>query len=64
MDLSWRPSFGSDFNADFSVSFTERQQREQGIAFNYQREAPQSQGNQAPEIPTRLTPRIRMRAPP
>src|SRR5687768_10807532 len=53
----WASSFGSDFNFDFSVGFTEEQQREGGIAFNYRREAPlQSQGNQAPEIPTRATP--------
>src|SRR5262245_43852949 len=30
-------SFGSDFNADFSVEFTEAQQRE-GIEYNYRRE--------------------------
>ncbi len=35
----WASSFGGDFNADFSVGFTERQQRE-GIEYNYRREAP------------------------
>jgi predicted dithiol-disulfide oxidoreductase (DUF899 family) len=34
----WASSFGGDFNADFSVGFTEEQQRE-GIDYNYRREA-------------------------
>jgi predicted dithiol-disulfide oxidoreductase (DUF899 family) len=34
----WATSFGSDFNADFSVRFTEAQQRQGGIEYNYQRE--------------------------
>jgi predicted dithiol-disulfide oxidoreductase (DUF899 family) len=34
----WASSHGSDFNADFSVSFTEEQQREGAIEYNYQRE--------------------------
>jgi predicted dithiol-disulfide oxidoreductase (DUF899 family) len=33
----WASSFGGDFNADFSVGFTEEQQRE-GIDYNYRRE--------------------------
>src|SRR5215813_3712332 len=33
----WASSFGGDFNADFSVRFTEEQQRE-GIEYNYHRE--------------------------
>jgi len=36
----WASSSGSDFNADFSVRFTEEQQREGGIEYNYQREKP------------------------
>jgi predicted dithiol-disulfide oxidoreductase (DUF899 family) len=36
----WASSFGSDFNADFCVGFTEQQQREGGIAYNYRREPP------------------------
>jgi predicted dithiol-disulfide oxidoreductase (DUF899 family) len=36
----WASSFGDDFNFDFSVGFTERQQREGGIEYNYQREGP------------------------
>jgi predicted dithiol-disulfide oxidoreductase (DUF899 family) len=34
----WASSFGGDFNADFSVGFTEQQQREGGIEYNYRRE--------------------------
>jgi predicted dithiol-disulfide oxidoreductase (DUF899 family) len=34
----WASSFDSDFNFDFSVGFTEEQQREGGIEYNYQRE--------------------------
>ena len=34
----WASSFPGDFNADFSVSFTETQQREGGIEYNYTRE--------------------------
>jgi len=35
----WASSHGSDFNADFSISFTEEEQREGGIEYNYRREA-------------------------
>jgi predicted dithiol-disulfide oxidoreductase (DUF899 family) len=34
----WASSFGGDFNFDFSVGFTEEQQREGGIEYNYHRE--------------------------
>ena len=34
----WASSAGGDFNFDFNTSFTEEQQREQGIEYNYQRE--------------------------
>jgi predicted dithiol-disulfide oxidoreductase (DUF899 family) len=34
----WASSFGTDFNFDFSVGFTEQQQREGGIEYNYRRE--------------------------
>ena len=34
----WASSFGSDFNPDFSVGFTEEQQRDGGIEYNYRRE--------------------------
>ena len=44
----WASSFGSDFNFDFDVSFTEEQQRK-GIEYNYRREPPmESPGNAAP----------------
>lgn len=46
----WASSHGGDFNADFSVGFTERQQREVGIEYNYRREAPMA------GIPSRSTP--------
>jgi predicted dithiol-disulfide oxidoreductase (DUF899 family) len=36
----WASSSGGDFNADFSVGFTEEQQRAGGIEYNYRREAP------------------------
>jgi predicted dithiol-disulfide oxidoreductase (DUF899 family) len=36
----WASSFGGDFNFDFSVGFTEEQQREEGLEYNYRREAP------------------------
>jgi predicted dithiol-disulfide oxidoreductase (DUF899 family) len=53
----WASSLGSDFNADFNVHFTEEQQREGGIEYNYQREAPlQLRDNEGPEIPSRSTP--------
>src|SRR5205085_4960620 len=34
----WASSAGSDFNADFSVGFTEEQQRTGGVEYNYRRE--------------------------
>jgi predicted dithiol-disulfide oxidoreductase (DUF899 family) len=34
----WASSFASDFNADFNVFFTEEQQREGAIDYNFQRE--------------------------
>lgn len=36
----WASSSGSDFNGDFNVWFTEAQQRDEGIEYNYRREAP------------------------
>jgi predicted dithiol-disulfide oxidoreductase (DUF899 family) len=35
----WASSYGSDFNPDFHVWFSEEQQREGGIDYNYRREA-------------------------
>jgi predicted dithiol-disulfide oxidoreductase (DUF899 family) len=34
----WASSAGGEFNFDFGVSFTEKQQREDGIDYNYRRE--------------------------
>ncbi|MEP7062771.1 MAG: thioredoxin family protein [Betaproteobacteria bacterium] len=34
----WASSLGGDFNADFNVAFTERQQRDGGIEYNFRRE--------------------------
>jgi predicted dithiol-disulfide oxidoreductase (DUF899 family) len=34
----WASSFRSDFNFDYKVSFTEQQQRQQGIDYNFTRE--------------------------
>lgn len=39
----WASSFGGEFNADFNISFTEEQQRDGGIEYNYRREPPASQ---------------------
>jgi predicted dithiol-disulfide oxidoreductase (DUF899 family) len=36
----WASSLGSDFNLDFNVQITEKQQREGTIEYNYRREAP------------------------
>jgi predicted dithiol-disulfide oxidoreductase (DUF899 family) len=36
----WASSHGSDFNSDYSVGFTEEQQFEEGIEYNYRSEAP------------------------
>jgi predicted dithiol-disulfide oxidoreductase (DUF899 family) len=36
----WASSFAGDFNFDFSVGFTEKQQREGGVEYNYLREPP------------------------
>jgi predicted dithiol-disulfide oxidoreductase (DUF899 family) len=34
----WASSFGGDFNFDYSVGFTEQQQREGGVEYNFRRE--------------------------
>jgi len=38
--FDWASSFNSDFNSDFNVWFSEEQQREGGIEYNYRREPP------------------------
>ena len=52
----WASSVGGDFNFDFNVSFTEVEQREMGIEYNYRREAPlRTRGQEGVEI-SRSTP--------
>ena len=36
----WASSFGDDFNFDYSVGFTEEQQRKEGLDYNYRHESP------------------------
>ena len=51
----WASAFGGDFNRDFNVWFTEEQQREGGIEYNYQREAARSipeLSRSTPDAPT------------
>jgi predicted dithiol-disulfide oxidoreductase (DUF899 family) len=53
----WASSLGSDFNADFSVSFTDDEQRAGKVEYNYRREPVlQPGGGEGPEIPSRKTP--------
>ena len=40
----WASSFGGDFNSDFNVWFTEQQQRDGTVEYNYRREAAWSEG--------------------
>jgi len=52
----WASAYGNDFNFDFSSSFTEEEQREKGIEYNYKREAPlRTRGRVGAEI-SRSTP--------
>ena len=45
----WASSFGSDFNPDFHVTFTEEQQRKGTIEYNYVREEPAPAGDDGSE---------------
>jgi predicted dithiol-disulfide oxidoreductase (DUF899 family) len=45
----WASSFSNDFNSEFSVSFTEQQQRAGGIEYNYRRGGHAMDANSAPE---------------
>jgi predicted dithiol-disulfide oxidoreductase (DUF899 family) len=45
----WASSAGSDFNFDFNVSFTEEQQREGAIEYNYERGGHAMDATQVPE---------------
>jgi predicted dithiol-disulfide oxidoreductase (DUF899 family) len=52
----WASSVGGDFNFDFCASYTEEQQREGGIEYNYRREVPlRTRGREGAEI-SRSTP--------
>jgi predicted dithiol-disulfide oxidoreductase (DUF899 family) len=46
----WASSLGSDFNFDFNVQFTEEQQREGGIEYNYQREGAWQLSDKGPVV--------------
>jgi predicted dithiol-disulfide oxidoreductase (DUF899 family) len=58
----WASSYGSDFNADFHVWFSEEQQREGKVDYNYRRESPLETRDggkseiERPAMPTRTTP--------
>src|SRR5205809_6574541 len=55
--LQWASSLGSDFNSDFNIWFTEEQQREGGVEYNYRRATPsRSSGGEGLEKPRRATP--------
>ena len=49
----WASSFNSDFNFDFCVGFTQEQQREGSIEYNYRREKPFKAGAEGrpPSLP-------------
>lgn len=50
----WASSHDTDFNSDYSVGFSEKQQRKEGLEYNYRREAPM------PSIPSRPMPHAAM----
>jgi len=53
----WASSVDGTFNFDFNVWFTESQQREGGVQYNYRHEpALESPDRNVPEIPSRATP--------
>ncbi len=47
----WASSFGTEFNFDYNVQFTEEQQRQGGIEYNYRRESQWTLREQAPDAP-------------
>src|SRR5687768_6998062 len=53
----WASSHGGDFNSDFSVWFTEEQQRQGLVEYNYEREAPlvQEAGGEGPGAVAAMT---------
>jgi predicted dithiol-disulfide oxidoreductase (DUF899 family) len=48
----WASSFGSDFNSDFAVGITERQQLEGGAEYNYRREPGMPPDAKTPQGPS------------
>jgi predicted dithiol-disulfide oxidoreductase (DUF899 family) len=52
----WASSVGGDFNFDFCASYTQEQQREGGIEYNYRHEAPLRIGGQEGAEISRATP--------
>ena len=52
----WASSFGGEFNPDFAVGFSEQQQREGGIEYNYRREAAMAAPARAAADISRATP--------
>ena len=48
----WASSFESDFNFDFAVGLTEKQQRQEGVDYNYRHEPPNPDiGRKGPTFP-------------
>lgn len=54
--FSWASSHASDFNADFNVWFSEGQQFEDGIEYNYRQEPALPSDMRKPAIDSRVTP--------
>jgi predicted dithiol-disulfide oxidoreductase (DUF899 family) len=50
----WASSHGSDFNFDFNIAFTEQQQREGSIEYNYERGGHAMDATQIPELVAQL----------
>jgi predicted dithiol-disulfide oxidoreductase (DUF899 family) len=46
----WASSFGNDFNFDFNVSYTEEQQRQGGLEYNYERGGHAMDAAEVPEV--------------
>ncbi len=61
----WASSLGGDFNFDFNVSFTEEQQREGAVEYNYRRGGHAMDATPVPEPVARFAAHMRnRRAPP
>jgi predicted dithiol-disulfide oxidoreductase (DUF899 family) len=59
----WASSHGGDFNFDFNVSFTEEQQRQDGIEYNYERGGHAMDAASVPEPVRRLAASVGTDAP-